>query len=313
MFAFLKFACFACLCGVCLGPGMIFAQCLDHVAIGSWNTKHLGRANFSYADASALLANYDLIALQEVNTTSSGQQALQTLQQSLRDLTGENWCSIISGVPSGARERYGFLWRERAIALAARSAAQVLALCPQAEEKAFLLDKYEDKIVREPAAAYFYAKDDQRFILLASVHLVPTAKKPQLEVPWLWQTLAAEVALAEKHDRTAPAPIFLVAGDYNLSSGHPSFQIWRKNHWQAALPGQIKTSLKQNLRALNQAYDNVWWWEENPACQMSYEVRNPYNIFPQMAVRKIYRDISDHAPIGIFYRSPAGRATPLAR
>ena len=291
------------------GPA-VFGQCLDHVAIGSWNTKHLGRANFSYAAASALLANFDLVALQEINTTPSGVQALQELQQALRDLTKENWCSIVSGVPTDARERYAFLWRDRSIALVERSHLQTVRSCPQAAEEAFLLATYAHKIVREPAGAYFYAKDDQRLIFLASVHLVPTAKKPQLEVPWLWQTLHAEVQslAASPKDRS---PVWLVAGDFNLASSDPSFKIWQQHQWRPALPGTAKTSLRQKQKALHQAYDNVWWWDQTAACQMSYQVVNPYEVFPRMPAAQIYREISDHAPIGIYYQAPVTpRAAP---
>ena len=271
------------------------AQCLDHVRLGSWNTKHLGRDNFAYREASALLANLDLIALQEVNTTPAGRQALLALQQALVQRTKDNWCSIISPVPSGARERYAFLWRESAVAFGQRAEDLQQASCPRAAESAALQITHEAAIVREPAGAYFYAKEDQRFFYLASIHLVPTAKKPEREVPFLWQSMEAT--------RGPQAIVALVAGDFNLASTHPSFKVWRDHHWAAALPGKVKTSLKQKQKAFSQAYDNVWWKDEENGCQMSYQVINPYLIFPEKSAPEIYRVLSDHAPIAVYYRS----------
>ncbi|MBP5295773.1 MAG: hypothetical protein J6Y94_00375 [Bacteriovoracaceae bacterium] len=272
------------------------AQCLDHIAIGSWNTKHLGRANFSYQDASILLANLDLIALQEVNTTSAGAQALRNLQQAVGQLTHDKWCSIISPVPTDARERYAFLWRERAIALASNEAEVKSAECPQAAELAVLQPNKAAEIIREPAGAYFYAKDDQRFLYLASIHLVPTAKKPEREVPFLAQSMATQVA----QDKI-PGLMAMVAGDFNLASSHTAFAPWAAAGWQAALPGTVKTSLQQKQKAFSKAYDNVWWWDAERGCQMFYQVINPYQVFPTKSPPEVYREISDHAPIMIRY------------
>ena len=278
------------------------AQCLDHVVIGTWNTKHLGRANFAYEDAGKLLANLDLIALQEVNTTLAGKQALIKLQHTLTQQTGDLWCSIISGVPSGARERYAFLWRARTVTLGYTAAEIQQAACPQAAERAGLQHFQAEELVREPAGAYFFAPDDQRFIYLASVHLVPTAKKPEKEVPFLLKSMEAQVEALR-----IPGLVAMLAGDFNLASSHPAFKLWQNAAWHPALPGKVKTSLKQKQKAFSQAYDNVWWQDFALGCAMSYEVINPYEVFPRKGSGEIYREISDHAPVAIYYK----KVTPL--
>ena len=85
----------------------------------------------------------------------------------------------------------------------------------------------------------------------------------------------------------------IVAGDYNLDSGHSAFDGARAARFQAAFVG-AKTSLKSKKRELSKPYDNFWF---RGAELKSAKVINLYAALPQIPQGEIYESISDHCPI----------------
>jgi len=270
------------------------SACGNSLIVSSWNTKHLGRDNFDYNSASELIRNYDIIALQEVNTTESGAKALNRLKLFLQQKTGELWCSALSLIPTDSiRERYAYLWKDSRLSWVNRSGKVVLR-CPTNHMTSKLVEFNQSKIVREPSIATFIVKGSRYKFKLASVHLVPTKKKPQKEVPYLFAAF-----------NPSKVPI-IVAGDFNLSADHKAFDSIKKQGWINALSGRQRTSLRSKTRTLYQPYDNFWIWDRNyyaTRCSRKIGVKDLYTFFPKLPTKSVYNQISDHSPIflQVFY------------
>lgn len=249
------------------------------LTVASWNVKRLGRNSFDFTTAK-LLDAADVITFQEVNIRDSGQKALLELANGMSARTGEKICMGLSEIPTEAQERYAYLWKDKRVAYV-RADGQILETCPASAVTLRLGVRHADQIAREPAFGTFYFRSVGRPFVLASIHLRPSGKKPQLEVPPLFSTFEAiEIPL-------------IVAGDYNLDSTHSAFQTALAMGFRPAMKG-VKTSLKMKKRELNKPYDNFWYRQ---IVMTRSSVLNLYRIFPQMEARTIYNDISDHSPI----------------
>ncbi len=250
----------------------------------SWNVKHLGRQLFDPRQAAPILADADIVALQEVNTKENGVKALKGIAEQLQTLMGERICMGLTDVPTEEdRERYAYLWKNSRVAYV-KTNGEIMEDCPPTAITIRLGVSNAKSIQREPAFGTFYFKPTAKQFLLSSIHLVPTEKQPQNEVAPLFQTFSA-VALTH--------PI-IVAGDYNLDSSHPSFLVAREMGFHAAMVG-VKTSLKRNQRQLHMPYDNFWYLSIRLVGTPS--VINLYDVFTEKSQREIYKNLSDHCPI----------------
>ena len=259
----------------------------------SWNVKHLGRKSLPADKVASLLGKADVVTLQEVNKGPSGLKALQRVAERLKADTKEKICWALSETPTGARERYAYLWKDARLAFV-RADGSVLENCPDTALTIRLGVKNADKIVREPAFGTFVAKPSRVRFVLASIHLVPTGKKPQNEVGPLFDTFK---------DVREPT---IVAGDFNLDSSHRAFNAAKAFGFAPAMSGE-KTSLKQNERALHKAYDNFWVRDAKP---VEHRVIGLHAAFPAMRAREIYRNISDHSPVeAVFELAPRKTAS----
>lgn len=265
------------------------------ISISSWNTKHFGRKSFDYKSAVKLISKHDVIALQEVNKSQSGEDALMKLRVLLEKSTKEKWCSALSDVPTGSRERYAYIWKEKKVAYIKNG--KIINKCKQGNFIVSLADKYQKYIVREPAIAAFQIKSNKEIFRFATVHLVPTKKNPENEVPFLFNSF--------KNLEEWP---LIVSGDFNLSSGHQVFDQIKKNGWVNIFSSNEKTSLKMKTRILNKAYDNLWVFNNRKSvkCEVISGIQNTYTSFPNLTMKHVYYKISDHVPIFMkFHQQPA--------
>jgi len=265
---------------------VIFSQAKPTFAdftVVSWNAKHLGRKSQDLDSAAKLLSDGDLIGIQEVNTSESGSTALKTLTELLIKKTGSQYCFAYSEIPTDAKERYGIIWRQDLIHYVTTK-GDVLSTCPTYAITLRLGSQGADKIVREPAVGVFLEKKTNRKFHFVTIHLVPTAKKPALEVPHLFTTVDQ---LPGKHPR-------LIVGDFNLGSNHQAFEEARKIGYFPAFDGTVKTSLKSKKREFSQPYDNMWGKDLTFKYAKVWDV---FKNFSQFSAETVYRDISDHAPI----------------
>lgn len=254
------------------------------ISVFSWNAKHMGRDSLNPDTAASLFVAADIVTFQEVNKSGSGQDALKLIAVRLKEKVGEKICWALSEIPSGSKERYAYLWRNSRIAYV-KADGTVMEDCPDTAITIRLGVKHAAKIVREPAFGTFIVKANRAKFVLASIHLVPSGKSPQLEVPPLFDTF-----------KDVSGPV-IVAGDFNLDSPHPSFAAARVLGFKPAMAG-VKTSLKMKRRELNKPYDNFWTKNFN---LKGYKVISLYDAFPDMDARAIYKNISDHSPISAVF------------
>ncbi len=249
----------------------------------SWNAKHLGRKNQDLESSAKLLTQGDLIAIQEVNTSESGKLALGALTALLAKNTGLKYCHAYSEIPTDGKERYGVIWKEEKIQYVTTK-GEVISSCPNYAITLRLGSQGAEKIIREPAVGVFLEKETGKKFHFATIHLVPTSKKPELEVPHLFDTIEA---LQGKYGR-------LVVGDFNLGSDHPAFDAARQKGYSPLFTSAVKTSLKAKKRDFNQPYDNMWG---KGLTFKNGKVWDVYKEFSQFSTQKVYKEISDHAPI----------------
>ncbi|MGE0764459.1 MAG: endonuclease/exonuclease/phosphatase family protein [Bdellovibrionales bacterium] len=252
------------------------------MTVMSWNVKHLGRELFNSAQASPLLADADIVTFQEVNASETGLHALTNIARHLSDLTHERICIGLSQIPSDDRERYAYIWRNSRVAYV-KTDGEIVYDCPNSAITIRLGVRNAAKIVREPALGTFYFKPAAKQFVLASIHLIPTAKKPKNEVEPLFDTF-----------RSVQHPL-IVAGDYNLGPSHRVFKGVMGLGFQGALAPGMKTSLRRKQRTLSKAYDNFWF--RNIQLAGPPRVLNLYDIFTEKNRRDIYDNFSDHCPI----------------
>lgn len=246
----------------------------------SWNIKHLGRASLDYKSAVEILKNGDVIALQEVNI-KTGKAALEKLGLMLEKELGEKTCEGITEPTTGSgSERYAFIWVNSKASLVKEDGTEI-AECPNDALPIALNKIHENNLDREPAQAVFSLKGTKKQFTIASVHLVPTAKNPAKEVPWLFGSV-------KKIDGAV-----IVVGDFNLGAENAAFDVARALGFKPSF-ANAPTSLKMKTRALNEPYDNIW---VKGAIVEEAKVIDLYKFFPKLEQQKIYKDISDHSPV----------------
>jgi endonuclease/exonuclease/phosphatase family metal-dependent hydrolase len=270
-------------CGSYETPGVA----KDSFTVVSWNTKHLGRKTFDNTRAVKMLLSEspDLIMLQEVNTNESGKVALDLMTNSL-NASGKKYCQALSFIPSDSRERYAMLWNSEVLQYVTTK-GEVIEGCPRFAVTLPLLNKKAEKIVREPSFAVFMQKTTKKKFLVSTVHLVPTAKNPEEEIPFLAESFPG------KGEMFANLPM-LIAGDFNLELRHPSYRSFFNNGFVSVLPKGLKTSLKMKQKAYNEEYDQML--VKNLNCKNGRGT-DMYAIFPELTEKETYYTLSDHRPI----------------
>lgn len=252
------------------------------ITVMSWNMKHLGRKKQNTAEVAKMVQDADILTLQEVNTKEEGLGALMQLASELRKLVpSERVCVGLSVIPSDGDERYAYIWKDSRIAYV-KTNGEVMETCPSSAITIPTVEKNKDLIVREPAIGTFRARAALLNFTLVSIHLRPSGKKPQLEVPPLFEAV-----------KEIRGPV-IVAGDYNLDSGHSAFDSARDVGFTAAFYRQ-KTSLQKKRRELSKPYDNFWF--RGVALQNQPMVLNLFEKLPDMEAAEIFNNISDHCPI----------------
>lgn len=252
------------------------------VRVASWNAKHLGRDSQDLAASAVLLQDSDVVAVQEVNTSKSGLLGLRKLAEEVGKKAGATYCLAVSDVPTGSKERYGFIWREDRLSYVTTS-GKTIDGCPKFDITTPVVSASADGVVREPAYVTLKDRRDGAKITIVSVHLVPTAKKPETEVAPLFSGVAT---IQGKWCR-------LVVGDFNLASDHPSFSAATGDGYTAAFGGEVKTSLKSKGSGFSKAYDNIF--HKNCSGVTGQAVGNPGIL--GMSQQDVYKKVSDHMPV----------------
>lgn len=241
------------------------------VTVASWNLQHFGMHKKAWAiDLMAQsLKNFDVVAVQEINTGPSGSQAVGKLAEAL-NRTGNKWAYVISEITTSGnpqeKERYAFLWKTAQVKLVG---------------KAYLASKLSTEICREPFLGVF--KKDDLVFKLVNLHAIPKKKQPETELKYL-----------KSMPELYPGSNFIFLGDFNCPESHSVFSPLKKLGFMPALIGQ-KTSLKQackNGDCLASAYDNIFYQDSN-FVKVTSGIVSFYNGIQWNTVKYV----SDHVPV----------------
>jgi len=242
----------------------------SYLSICSWNIQNFGKSKSEseLLYISQKVKSFDIVAIQEVSTSEWGAKTIAMLDD-LLDRTGSSWDYIISDPTIGnGSERYAYLYKKHRVKLKSH----------------FLVGELSVSIAREPFLATFMFHNLE--YTFYNLHLVPTAKRPQLEV----------LELGEYFKKTNSRVIIM--GDFNLSSQDPSFLKLKTNFNQSFT--KEKTSLKMKPvggEVLNLPYDN--FFVSKMIQSKNSEVILFYKDFKTLEEA---RKISDHCPIKILIK-----------
>ena len=237
----------------------------------TWNLYNIGKSKDSseLAYIANIIKDYDVIAIQEVSSSSYGPNAMQRLDQALEKIE-KGWSFIVSEPTTyketRSDERYAFFWKEEKLEL----------------DTAWLASDFADTLDREPFLARFTYLDND-FTLL-SFHAVPKSKKP-----------VKENSLMDDIHRTYENENFLLMGDFNQSESHYAFDDLKSEGYGVSITNQ-KTSLKMKPKdgvLLANEYDNIFW-EISSLDTVNAGVIEFHKDFNTL---KEARTISDHIPV----------------
>lgn len=245
-------------------------DCTDARKVLSWNIKDLGQSKDAQEMQviASLVADSDVVAIQEVVAGKGGPEAVARLLASLRE-QAPDWMAVVSDKTSGeGTERYAYLWRSARVDRVDNPASGLSAVLSEG-------------IDREPYVQTFWL--GQQRTTLVNFHAVPTKKVPAHEIVQLEQLSALG----------SDVPV-IVMGDFNLSYEDEAFESLRDAGLSSHIRG--KTALKMARKDgehLTHPYDNVFS-EHVPICAsgiLDFSVDYP--------TLKAARAISDHLPVWV--------------
>lgn len=215
------------------------------------------------------LRGFDLVAVQEVITSPEGAQAVARLDAAL-DRTGAQWDYVPSDPTTGqGSERYAFLWKRSRVRLTGRPWLEASLAAP---------------IDREPYLARFESVRSGARMLVASFHLVPTAR-----------TRTDEIALLDDLQRRYESDHLVIVGDFNLAESHYAFDELKDLGLRPALVEQ-KTSIRmrrQDGQHLANEYDNILF----EAAPLRVQEAGVVDVTGEFRTLRDARKISDHLPV----------------
>ena len=271
----------ALLC-LCLLPTIALAD----LRLASWNIQHLGWDNNKHYPALALIAShFDFLAIQEVMNA----QGIYTLRDTLAHATREPW-EVLYSEPMGRssyREKYAFLWRQRAVEYIGGALI-------------YLDDA--DRFAREPFSAVFRSRGTGQEFLAANVHITHgqriaerAAEVRALRRYWDW---LAEVQPEYEQLR-------LLFGDFNLP---PWSEYWAMMLEVAEpLITEGATTLSTHDRRYANLYDNVWVPRDHVLPLGETGILQFPILLTELTGdywdhRKARDRISDHAPVYVLFQ-----------
>ena len=243
----------------------------ETVKLITWNLFNFGKSkdDQEMAFIADLLRDYDVVAVQEVNTGPDGAQAVARLDDEL-DRRGAQWDYVVSDPTTGAgSERYAYLWKPSRVRLLGR---------------AWLEAALADDLDREPYLARFETLQNRQQMLVASLHAVPRAKRP-----------ADEIVLLDELHRLYGDDHLLILGDFNLSQKHQAWDELKAAGYQPVLVDQ-KTSIRMRRKDgqhLSREYDNIFY---EPAF-LQVGASGVVDFTGEFRTLKQARTISDHLPV----------------
>ena len=171
------------------------------ITIASFNALRLGEKQKDYKAFSKILANFDLIGLEEV----MNEKGVKKVQAYLQKLTKEKWDYIISEDSVGSenyREYYAFIYRRDKFL--------------EAKGLGFYKEKDENEFMREPYGAYFKAGNFDFVYIIAHSVFGDKEKQRLLEA-------ANYVNVYEYFSKLTDEDDIIIAGDFNTAADNMEF------------------------------------------------------------------------------------------
>lgn len=248
----------------------------SQISVVSWNIQYMGSSKDSIEIAyiAKTIKNYDVIAIQEIVTSSYGEDAILRLVNSLDNVDGCCWSYVISDKTNGdGTEKYAFVYNKEKVEVIGNP---------------FLESSLDLEIDREPFIGTFASKNRDT-ITIVNFHAVPTSKDPENEIKHL-----------HKLDIKYKNYPLLFLGDFNLSQTDYAYNELKSRGYAASLIGQ-KTSLKRYCTStcLSEEYDNFFYNTSKINPYKSYLIHF-YEDFENLSQAK---KISDHCPIVIEFET----------
>ena len=234
----------------------------------SWNVNKVGTERFDYDRLANILGEGDIVALQEVEFSKSGETALMIIAGLVSRRVNEKICKAWFKSSSGARGRHAFFWKESRVGYVEK-AGEIRDVCPEAPQVIFTDSKNID--ASSIFHATFFHKQQKRMFVLASVNLPSKPKKPAQEIPALFKKLNAQAW-----------PIIL-AGNLKTSSKDKSFQDVRKLNFAQAFASSSGRPM-----------DMVW--TRNLGLVRS-EAIDLYERYPELAPKEVDKTIAGAFPV----------------
>jgi len=248
----------------------------DQLKIITWNLNNFGKSKNDkeiYFIAQTL-SHYDIVALQEIVTSTYGAKAIIKLLEQL-NRTGNKWDYKLSDPTTGDREkeRYAYLWKTNKVKVSGRP---------------WLVKPLEDDIAREPYMMRFIKKNDPNMsVLCANFHAIPEHKKP-----------AKEIKLLRFLHQSYKKDNLVILGDFNLSQKKEAFDGLKSYGYQPVITDE-KTSLKRKMgdggTYVSNPFDNIFIEQSAFTKRASGVV----DFVAQLQSLETARQISDHLPVWV--------------
>jgi len=199
-----------------------------HFIVMSWNMKALAGEDSDYDRAAMVLAQADVVALQEVPLKDQGKGFINVIANLVQAKTQEKICRAwVQAANNGERQTVAYLWREGTIGYV-ESDGQITESCP---EKAITI--HQSKKMKLASEGTFFFKTQKKMFVLGDAF---TEKKPK--------DAAVHDTFKSFDDSKMPV---IIAGDFKLSAGNSAFNSARKMGFKAAMSPK-----KAN-------WDNIWF------------------------------------------------------
>ena len=172
------------------------------ITIASFNALRLGEKQKDYKAFSKILANFDLIGLEEV----MNEKGVKKVQAYLEKLTKEKWDYIISEDSVGSenyREYYAFIYRHDKFS--------------ETKGLGFYKEKDENEFMREPYGAYFKAGNFDFVYIIAHSVFGDKEKQRLLEAANYVNVYEYFLKLTDEDD-------IIIAGDFNTAADNMAFK-----------------------------------------------------------------------------------------
>ena len=201
----------------------------EHLRVISWNIKALAGEGSDYDRAALVLADADVMVLQEVDLHGQGKGFMNVIANLIQAKTQEKVCRAWVQGSNGERQTYGFLWKEKTVGYL-DSDGEMKESCGDTA-----LTIRQLKKTKLASQGTFYFKAQRKMFVLGTLFMDRQPKSPDKDVNEIFKSLDE-----------GKWPV-LLAGDFKMGAGNSAFNNARKMGFHSAVSG------KKN------AWENVWY------------------------------------------------------